>query len=291
MTPSVSFVFPAHVEGVPLLLRSVRALLAQTAKPETFEVVIAVDAEESAADAAKLEIDQAIDGLPFAVSVVASPRTAGNENLPHRNHARNAGCRIARGEYLWVLDCDMLPDPRAVEHVRAVTSRSSVPLVVSPCLAEINYKPSAWLERAAPESAAEFDKLIDRHPRSCSGSGHASLYRKGAPNGRRFPKLIEGEPAFPKRIWAALGGYDERYLGYGGNKVSMCRAMTLLDLQEKLCAVYLLTSCLFLHQPHDRDPFRIDEAHRASNWALFRSHVAEMKDRAPWWRAAIDRLQ
>lgn len=272
MRPYVSFVFPVAPDGMELLRRAVRILRDQTAEPSSFEVVIAVDGAAA---------DVSIEPQPFAVTVVSSPRTRGNEHLPHRNHARNRGCVEARGEYLWVLDADMLADPLAVEHLRAVTAagRSRKPPIVSPCFAELDCTPEGWL-------ASELD--VHRHDvRSKTASGQLKHYRAGAPATIAAPTLPEGFPALPRWLFDAIGGFDERYLGWGGNKIDLCRRLRLLDTREHLIEIRLLVSVLFRHQPHARDPLFADETLRARNTQMFERMQIEAMRGAPWWRAQV----
>lgn len=276
MTPFVSFVFPVAHDAVALelLRRSVHALRAQTAPPALFEVVVAVDG------------GPAVDvGLhPFTVRVVTSPRTAGNEHLPHRNHARNAGCRAARGEYLWVLDGDMIADPLAVEHLLAITvgMRSTKPRVVSPCFAEIACTPAEWLATGDVGAYRVRRKVV---------SGQLERHAPGPPASVHLPMLVEGFPAVPRWLFEAIGGFDERYLGWGGNKIDLCRRLRLLDLDEGLLEIHLLTSVLFRHQPHDRDPFHFHEELRATNTAMFEAMQNEARAGAPWWRAQVEAVR
>lgn len=292
MSPLVSFVFPVHLGGLVLAARSVAALRLQTAGLSTFEAIVALDVPAGAQGLARALATAALadlvgDDLPFRCAIVESPRTEGNEHLPHRNHARNAGVRASTGRYVWVLDADMMADPVAVEHLTAVAGASSSPVVLSPCMAEPQVTPDAWLALDGDEAAAAV--RAGALPRkTMSSSGHLHRYRPGPPRAERYPGLIEGEPVFERRLWEALGGYDERFIGYGGNKVSLVRALTLLDWQEHRLEVSLLTSCLFVHQPHARDPLRFDKTHRDANWTLFNDLVGSMKRRDPWWQEVVE---
>lgn len=292
MGPLVTFVFPAHAGGLPLLRRSVLALDAQTADPSAFEVVVAVDGEglDEVASALRQHAHR------FSLRVVESQRTAGNEHLPHRNHARRAGCDAARGEYLWVLDADVIADRHAVDHLRAVADGRTRPVVLSPCLAEPRCSPAAWLRQTGPfvehADAASLMATAQSSPKvPWTSSAQLRRYRRGPPRSIWFGALIEGQPVFPRAIYDALGGFDLRFLGYGGNKVSLVRQLTILDTQHGLVEVRLLTSCCFFHQPHDRDPLRFDEAHRQKNWALYNELVAGARRGDPWWMERVDAVR
>lgn len=279
--PFVSFVFPVHIAGIPLLRRTLAELRRQT--DQDFEVVVAVDAPRGELRSAIFET--LVEVPPGrCVRTVPSPRDPGAEHLPHRNHARNAGCLAAQGEHLWVLDADMLPDPRAVEHLRTIVGSSSKPVCVSPCFAEPDMSPKAWL-------ACEGDPWATPRREYVRHSGRLADHVPGPARAVRAPSLVEGFPSCPRWLWEALGGYDERFLAYGGNKVDFVRQLTSLDSQEGLVEVRLLRSCLFLHQPHERDPLRFDEAHRAKNWELYRARRAEMVAGAPWWREKVSAVR
>lgn len=275
-SPFVSFVFPAHAAGFELLRRSVVALENQTCRD--FEAVIAIDAPGLRVPKKFTDLARNRD---FRARVVASPREPGKETLPHRNHARNAGCRTATGEYIWALDSDIIADPNAVEHLRAVVKRATKPLVVSPCLAQPDCSPTAWL-------AGDVD--APRPLKQWTSSGKLSRHRPGKPSSVHLPQLIEGQPAFPRRLWETLGGYDERFLAWGGNKIELCRRFRFLDL-EGLLEVHLLTSCLFLHQPHEKDPLHFDQSWRDKNNALFYGKQSDMEQGVSWWREQVERVR
>ncbi len=284
MSPFVSYVFPVHAAGVPLLVRSLTTLSQQTAPIDDYEAVVAVDAPD---DQLEEVIGELIAAIPHSMRVpvtfVSSPRTDGNEHLPHRNHARNRGCQQARGEYLWVLDCDMLVDPCATEHLRHCVEQSQMPAVFSPCFAEPALDPEQW--RAC---TSDFWQLKLRKK---TASGRLLKYRRGSSRSMRVTDLPEGFPAFPRWLWEALGGYDERFLGWGGNKIEFCRRLRLLDALEGLIEFRLLNSTLFLHQPHERDDCYRNQELRASNEAMFRAVFDGAQRHEPWWLEQVARVR
>lgn len=265
--PFVSFVFPVHIGGMPLLQRTLRELNRQTDRD--FEAIVAVDSP--------LDELKKLEPPVLDVCVVPSPRTQGNEHLPHRNHARNAGCRAARGQHLWVLDADMIPDPHAVEHLKAIVASSPKPVCASPCFAQPKISPAMWTSYTGDPWAAPLEEYVTH-------SGRMREHVPGPPNAADGRGLVEGFPSCPRWLWEALEGYDERYLGYGGNKVDFVRQLKRLN-KEEVIDLRILRSCLFLHQPHERDPLRFDEAHRARNWELFRERKSQISSNASWWAA------
>lgn len=277
--PLVSFVFPAHPAAAERLRWSVAALQGQTVPVDRFECIVAVDGEDPER---RIESVVAAASRPFRCEVVYSSRTPGLERVPHRNHARNAGCQVASGEWLWVLDADIIADTHAVEHLESVAAVAARPLVVSPCLAEPACSPSEWLA-AAPAWAGRYVQW--------TSSGKLGRYRPGRPSSVHLPRLIEGQPAFPRWLWEALGGYDERFLAWGGNKIELCRRLRFLDMQQGVLEVHLLTSCRFIHQPHEKDPLHFDRRWREHNDALFYGKQRDMQGRASWWMAEVERVR
>jgi hypothetical protein len=280
----LSYLFPVHREGLPLLRRALLALARQTAPPEIFEAVVACDGFTLSADEERYIRDELGEhGGRFALTFVNSPRTRGNEDLPHRNHARNAASRASEGQILWFVDCDMLVDPRSTLHALSVL-RGARHRVISPCFAEPACDPQRWL--ALPPAQTWRGTL-----RRKTASGLLEKYRPGTPELMRAPTLPEGFPALHRDIFDALGGFDERYLGWGGNKIDLTRRVRLMDTREHLLESCVLRSVLWLHQPHERDALHFDAALRDRNTERFLRMQREAEAGAEWWKAQVAGVQ
>lgn len=188
--PQVSVVV-THYEQPDQLARTWAALCAQTLPPA--EVVITDDGSA--------EPPRAPAGGP-PVRVVTQP------DLGFRAAAaRNAGARAARGEVLVFVDADTVPGPGFVEamtrrvavcpDVLAVGRRRHADLAATPVGSDPAAAPPlpdpAWLRHAYTASR----DLLDA-------------------DGRSFRFVISAVLACRRSLFDDLGGFDERFVGYGG---------------------------------------------------------------------------
>lgn len=279
MTPRLAICFPAAPtpSGYEMVRRSVHALRAQDCDPSLFEVVVAVDGGE-------------IDGIdhhhPFALRVVKSHRTRGMEDVPHRNHARNAAWRASTAPLCWMLDADFILPPHAVRHALAehdAAIERGLPAVLSPCLWQFGgASTEEWWARSAAwantddvgESVRKFNDLVAAWPvwdtkSEPPGPGVFSGFGDMAEDLGRAPSSVsvglriqEGMPI----LWRAfLEGcpFDERYIGWGGDKISLIDVIRGL-CREGILDIRVITSVVAMHQPHPTDPAYGNELSRAN---------------------------
>lgn len=297
--PRLTIVLPAHRSGAELVLRTVMALRWQTSEPGAFEVVIAADGGDpngGLALAALAATDPSRPGRAFACRVVESPRPRGD--VPHRNHARNAGWRAGRGTLCWMLDADFLLPPHAVEHLLAEHDKAIAigrPAVFSPCLSGVGaIGPEAWISKSSvwvtSGDRADYESAIDCGPVSPAWGGYPERYSgPSAPASSLLADLPEGMPVLWRVLLEALDGFDEGFGEWGGDKeelvdrVKGCARAGLLEVR-------LLSSVRALHQPHTID------AQAFSPEARPRTRERERRARlittlATWWRVRLDKVR
>ncbi len=188
--PDVS-VIVTHYEQADQLARTWAALCAQTLPPA--EVVITDDGSA--------EPPRPPRGGP-PVRVVTQP------DLGFRAAAaRNRGARAAHGEVLAFLDADTVPGPGFVE---AVTRR----VAVCPDVLAVGRRRHADLATTPVGSdPAAAPPLPD--PAWLRDAYRASRDLLDA-DGRSFRFVISAVMACRRRLFDDLGGFDERFVGYGG---------------------------------------------------------------------------
>jgi len=142
-----------------------------------------------------------LPSLPFPVKHVFVE----GEDLPLAK-ARNAAANAASGDTLMFLDVDCIASPTVVESYSAALNEHD-----GICLSEVLYLPAEVTDFRGDYGV--LDEL---------GNPHVSK--------PRFPEFgrVEQEPdggqlwglsfALRKRTWQAIGGMDERFVGYGGEE-------------------------------------------------------------------------
>jgi hypothetical protein len=286
--PRVAVVFPTHASGAPLLRRSVFALRAQTAPPESFEVVVACDGGD-AMGTIRAAVEPA--SHPFHVTLVEASRSQGP--IPHRNHARNAGWQASRAPLCCMMDADFLLEPCFIEHLLAehdAAIRRGMPAVFTPVMAKIGFNPDAWLTHstvwAASGSSADFAGMLASTPiEGGVHSGYEQRYRPGPPSSERLGDLLEGMPILWRGLIKALGGFDEWFVGWGAEKEVFVDLVKGVQRSGSI-DVRLLTSARALHQPHQIDPesFRPEVRNRQTERERRRKEISQG---ARWWRERL----
>lgn len=188
--PRVSVVV-THYEQPEQLARTWAALCRQTLRP--IEVVIADDGSASPPSPPR-------GGPP--VRVVTQPDRGFRAAT-----ARNLGARHTRGEMLVFLDADTVPEPEFVERltrraavcpdVLAVGRRRHADLAGHP----LDVDPSTLLELTEPAWLRD---------------GYAGSRDLLDADGRSFRFVISAVLACRRSLFDDLGGFDERFVGYGG---------------------------------------------------------------------------
>lgn len=188
--PRVSVVI-AHYRQPAQLARTWAALCVQTLPP--VEVVIADDGSDPPPVPPR-------GGPPVRVVTQADRgfRAAA---------ARNLGARHTRGEVLVFLDADTVPEPEFLEHLtRRVALCPDVLAVGRRRHADLADLPLG----AHPASAAEIPEP------GWLARGYADSRDLLDADGRSFRYVISAVLACRRSLYDRLGGFDERFVGYGG---------------------------------------------------------------------------
>lgn len=303
--PKLAICLPVGASGVPLefAVRTVAALAAQDVPRDRFEVCVGLDGAPPGDTTAEARLVDA-----GADVVVRIERTPGNASLAHRNHARNAAWRSARAPLCLMLDADFILPPHAVRTIIAEQSRlirAGVPAVLSPALCQFGGVSTAdWLALSRVWAAMGHDcadafksalrewGVIDRGTFSGFGglAGHpATPPAPGAEVSRSVGSaMLEGMPVLPRRFLEAVGGFDEVYVGWGGDKIS------LVDVLRGMCAegvmeIRVLHGVVAMHQPHATDPHHTSEGARRNEHRRQLARM-EIESRTLPWRRRVGAL-
>lgn len=198
-----------------------RGLQAQKERPG--ELIVALMEDGS---------DLELPSTNFPVRVVP----VAGEELP-LSKARNEAARAADGEGLLFLDVDCVPSPKVVRSYREGLER-----VESGCLlGEVRYLPTCdklWEEDPIPFEKLE--RLGERHP------------SKGDwPESGLLPEPDHGELwglsfALRKQDFLAAGGFDEQFVGYGGEETDFAQG-----LKNAGVPLYRIGGAVCYHQHHE----------------------------------------
>ncbi|MFN3200019.1 MAG: glycosyltransferase [Bradymonadia bacterium] len=271
-------------DRVELLRRQLLSLSAQDCAPDLFDVIVAVDGPDPDGVVQALVAELA-PTCRHDVMVVDSPRPEGAK-LPHRNHARNAAWRASTALWCWIMDGDFILPPHAITHALAeltAATHRGLPAVLTPCMGGITGTPSKWIRASSSwvkgkqtwaDLVGKFDEFEPVH------SGFLDRYQPGPPASVRVSDLPEGMPIIPRAILKALGGFDEYFTGWGGNKEEIIDRLKGLQ-REGVLDIRLLASVRILHQPHRKDKGRTKGQNEKQ--ARREQKAAEIKAEADWW--------
>ncbi|MGB3556160.1 MAG: galactosyltransferase-related protein [Jannaschia sp.] len=146
--------------------------------------------------------------------------------------ARNTVAREAIGNVLIFVDVDCIPSPSLVEDYAAGT-RPGTGLTMG----EVLYLPAGAAEPGW--TYAEFDAVAERH---CDRQGPPEDAMRRCEDYRCFWSLSF---AMHRDDWAASGGFDERFVGYGGEDTDFGRTLSERDI-----AIWWIRGARVYHQHH-----------------------------------------
>jgi N-acetylglucosaminyl-diphospho-decaprenol L-rhamnosyltransferase len=215
------------------LLRQLWGLRRQTVAPD-LHVVVAMD--DPAVEALLAE-----DDVPWATEVVHVPCPGGRLPLAA---ARNAGvaAAAARGvEVVVLLDVDCIPSPQVVERYTSVLHGRRARGAERPVVAcgEVRYLDAATT--AVPLESLTWARLEQGgrpHPARRMPSGVREVSDL-----RLFWSLSF---ATTPQAWVAVGGFDEGYLGYGGEDTDFGQRLGAAD-----GTMLWLGGAVAFHQHHE----------------------------------------
>jgi GT2 family glycosyltransferase len=188
--PSVSVIVPTH-QRRETLRHTLESLRAQTADPESFEVVVATDACD---DGSAEMIDAFM--APYALRRVDPPRRG-------RAAACNAAIAVARGEVLIVLDDDMEVVPEFVERHRSHHPPGSRRCALGAVPVE--------LDPGSPRAARYVKEKFDLHLSRLPDPAHLALPRS----------FYTGNASLRTETMREVGGFDDSFAVYGNEDVEL----------------------------------------------------------------------
>ncbi|MFN2607334.1 MAG: glycosyltransferase family 2 protein [Acidimicrobiales bacterium] len=193
----------SHQRREPLLrlLRALdRELRAVPALRHDLDVVVVLDGSD---DGSREAVESTTWSVPLRVHWQPNRGLAA---------ARNVGLAAARGRLVWFLDDDLVPSEGLVARHRSAHGRHPPRIVVGPC-------------RIPPEAPAP-GALVEWWD-----AFYVELEQKGVID--RFDRFTTANASGPASLFAAVGGFDETFVGYGLEDYEL--AIRLLAAGTPLC--------------------------------------------------------
>ena len=278
--PFLSVVLPCVEAAETRLLWTLRSYSMQSIDPKWFEIVLIEDGKPSTAIMAL-----AAQPWPFSVRYFNSPRMK-NPQLAHKNHARNIGWRWAKGDICFLCDCDCLVNSSFVERAMGLYCQAQgkgQPFALYPMIASLNRKVEEWAGNEEGSWRKALQNLPDSAACSChSFGGHYQRKEMDNPKLHLLSEHPEGYPILSRRIFSIIGGFDEDFLGWGGNKQEFQQRI----IDSGIIKQYLLHGCAVFHQPHGKEA---GNQNKASNFTLMKERRNNRKS-DPVWKSRVSLL-
>lgn len=217
------------------LARTLAGLARQTHQPDDV-VVVDMDGDGAVGDVVERSAVRArIVPLP--------PWPAGLPLGP----ARNAGAAALRTEQLVFLDVDCIPSTSLVDGYRRTLDSHPQALLCG----DVRYLRRGWMEEVADDvDDRSFESSSAPHPARPTVTGGVQLDDQH----ELFWSLSF---AIGRGRWDELGGFDEGFIGYGGEDTDLALRARLLG--APMAWVPGATAFHQWHAPTRHDPVRIDE--------------------------------
>jgi hypothetical protein len=201
------------------------------------------------------------DAQPTVAALAAHYSWVRYHHLPqparfHKPPLLNCAARLARGQFLMPFDVDLLPGAEVLGRHLALALESPRCLVAG-------YRvqlPALWaVDAELPPGAALAAGLDVEDGRVLGPEDNPRALRKYLLRGERFGVC----PCIPAAAYAAVGGMDEQFIGWGADDQ---------DLIEKLCTqgLTLVRACdfIYFHLPHEHEKTWTDPELIAANRRL-----------------------
>ena len=168
----------------------------------------------------------------------------------------NKGCMIAHGRNLLLMDADILVTPESLAHLCNIIKANPEVIVAGSYdwLLPMRIRPrdiyGAWEKVVAGtlppvEIVGKPKGIIGTDPRYVSNS---HLFEGERPQAQFAAILFAGLLSFPREKFLALGGFDERMVGHGGQDCELS-----IRAQQADCRTIFSRRVHGYHMYHDRD--------------------------------------
>lgn len=236
MKTSVVVCFYERVDFLENCLDSLKS-----AASDIHEVVIA---DDGSSEAAVARVKELATRYPFPIVHAWHPRQG-----PRRSATRNDGIRAASGDYIIFFDVDFAILPNAIRsHIEAAKSGHFAAgrckyTTEEQCKRILDEGPNDTLLESIYSELA--DEPIEKEHRRFVR--YTSLYRFRLCNARRI--TFGGHFSAFKKDIEAVNGYDENYVGWGGEDIDFALRMVLSGCR----GVSVIKSARILHMWHPRE--------------------------------------
>jgi glycosyltransferase involved in cell wall biosynthesis len=236
MKASIVICFYERIDFLEKCLDSLRS-----SAGDIHEVVIA---DDGSSDAAVDRVRELATSYPFPVVHAWHERQG-----PRRSATRNDGVRAATGDYIIFLDADFAALPGAIRsHLEAAKPGY---FAAGRCKYTTEEQCKRILESAASDQLLETiygelaDEPIEKEHRRFVR--YTWLYRFGLSSARRI--TFGGHFSAFKKDIEAVNGYDENYVGWGGEDIDFALRMVLSGCR----GTSVIRSARILHLWHPRE--------------------------------------